>query len=369
MLAELYPRGRTAGYHRQSAAVFQSVEEFRALFHYGEVRSEIDVEDVREAYAAECRDHFAFHVGADGITEFFAESDAYGGRHSDHNVFGGVGKRGENVVYFFTLGERSDGAHGYALSAAHAGNLGKRLFESAADVGVETSRIRAYDSDGLILFARRNAPAAKHALVVVAYDIGRGRVHDILVFDALILVPVTAEFQRKALQFAVVVARTAQAVLVVVGKDEFDGGLSAFHNLGSVGEHFHTFAHGIDAGRDQTPRPFHFAHAYAAGADGVDVFEIAKSGDFHARFLCCLQYGGALFDADGNIVYFQVDFCHSSLLYSLTIAPKRQVSIHTPHLMHLDGSMVNLDLISPEIAPTGHLRAHAEQPLQSSVMV
>ena len=51
------------------------------------------------------------------------------------------------------------------------------------------------------------------------------------------------------------------------------------------------------------------------------------------------------------------------------MALKRQVSTHMPHLMHFMGSIVNLDLISPEIAPTGHFLAHAEQPLHASVIV
>ena len=105
---------------------------------------------------------------------------------------------------------------------------------------------------------------------------------------------VATEFERQALQFAVVVAGAGQAVLVVVGKNEFHRSLAGVHDLLGVGENFHTLAYGIDAGG---------------------------------------------------------------------------VSTQSPHLMHFMGSIVNLDLISPEMAPTGHLRAHAEQPLQASVIV
>ena len=147
VLAELDPRRRTAGDHGKSAAVLQPVEELRPLFHYGEIRAEIDVKDVGEAHSAQSRHHLAFDIGTDGIAELLAESHAYGRRDADHNVFGRIGKRGEHVVYLLTLRERADGTHGDALSAAHAGNFGKRLLESAADVCVETSRIRAYDGD------------------------------------------------------------------------------------------------------------------------------------------------------------------------------------------------------------------------------
>ena len=51
------------------------------------------------------------------------------------------------------------------------------------------------------------------------------------------------------------------------------------------------------------------------------------------------------------------------------IAENLHAALHAPHLMHFAGSMWNGFLISPEIAPTGHFFAQAEQPLHFDAII
>ena len=179
-------------------------------------------------------------------------------------------------------------------------------------MSVKTACVCTYNCNGLVLRTRRNASAAKYAFVVVAHDIRRGHVDVVLVLYARVLVAVATEVKRQFLQFAVVVAHAGQAVLFVVGKYEFDRGFAGIHDFLGVGKDFHAFAYGIDTGGNKASCAFDFANADAASADCIDVFEIAKSGNFDARLLCGLQYSNPFVDLNGNIVDFDIDFCHTT---------------------------------------------------------
>ena len=91
---------------------------------------------------------------------------------------------------------------------------------------------------------------------------------------------------RKGSQLAVAVAGAGQAVHAVIRKDQLQRGLSGGDDLRGIGEDFHAVADRINAGRDEAT---HRAAAFgafnktdAAGADGVDVFQIAKGGNTDA---------------------------------------------------------------------------------------
>ena len=63
-LDELDPARRATGDHRQPAAVFQAMHQFRGLFHDRQVGGEAGIEDPLEAQAAEHAGHGPGHVGA-----------------------------------------------------------------------------------------------------------------------------------------------------------------------------------------------------------------------------------------------------------------------------------------------------------------
>ena len=44
LFEEIDPTGTARGNHRQYAAIFQPMQKFRALLHYGEIRAEIRIE-------------------------------------------------------------------------------------------------------------------------------------------------------------------------------------------------------------------------------------------------------------------------------------------------------------------------------------
>ena len=66
---------------------------------------------------------------------------------------------------------------------------------------------------------------------------------------------------------------------------------------------------------------------------------------------------------DGYVVYGHKLSGHG---YASFTAPKLQFSMQAPHLTHLAASMVKGCLMTPDMAFTGQLRAHLEQPLHTS---
>jgi hypothetical protein len=92
---------------------------------------------------------------------------------------------------------------------------------------------------------------------------------------------------------------------------------------------------------------------------------VAEHGHFDAGFADNFEQVTLAFYFDGNTV----DFHHIRNLHdqnsSLT-APKEQLLLQAPHLMHFSWSITKGDFSTPSIAWTGQLRAHLEQPLHFS---
>lgn len=185
MFHKLNPAGRAGSHHRQHAAVRNSSEELIAFFHNGKVGSEVNVEDVVEAEASKCRNHFALGIAADGISEFFADANTRCGSGADDNVLIGVRKVADDVVDFVLFAKCARGAYFDTLTAADARIVRKVGFKRASDMRVESAGVCADNRDGLIFFAGSHATTAKHALVVVADKIRRARIDGIIRFSPL----------------------------------------------------------------------------------------------------------------------------------------------------------------------------------------
>ena len=111
------------------------------------------------------------------------------------------------------------------------------------------------------------------------------------------------------------------------GKNKLDVHFSGLTDALSVGEYLHPVVHGVNAGGDKPSRALDLDEAKAAGADLINIFEIAKRGYLDARIFRRFKNG----DASGNGVLDVIDFyidhihiCYPS--YFLMIAPNLQVS-------------------------------------------
>jgi hypothetical protein len=99
------------------------------------------------------------------------------------------------------------------------------------------------------------------------------RIIDIrLDFFTAVLVLVYTEFAAECLQFAVGGTRTGQAVLSVVGHEQFQCGLVGTLYCRGVGEDFHAFCCRMHAGGNQGAGSLYFHQTHTACADFIDIF-------------------------------------------------------------------------------------------------
>ena len=228
------------------------------------------------------------------------------------------------------------------------------------------------DDRHILLFTHRHAATAQNALIVIADQVRSGGVQLISRTEAVETAGVLhAVIAAQLLQLAIGGTDTGQALFLVRRQHQFQRRAARLLHLFGVGLNLHALGHGVHTRRHQTARLGGFHHADAASADLVDIFHEAQRGNLHTGVTGCLQNGGTLGYADSDTVYFNIDHFHFSALlsYFFSIASKRHFSIHAPHLMHLSVSILNGLRISPEMAPTGHTREHAEQPLHFSGLI
>ena len=166
------------------------------------------------------------------------------------------------------------------------------------------------------------------------------------------------------LQLAGGAAHAGETVLLVVGEQQLEIHLSRLHDAGRVRGDLHTLVYGVNAGGDHAARTLDLDEAEAAGADLIDVLQIAKCRDVDAGIARSLENGDALFDRVIFAVDFDVDSFHSSYSFHfLSIAPNLHFAMQAPHFRHFSASMTCGVLTVPLIAPAGHTRAQAVQPL------
>ena len=188
----------------------------------------------------------------------------------------------------------------------------------------------------LHVLADRDAATAQDALAVIADEVDGGlvkiRLHGL---GRAELVGVGAVFLGQGLQFAVGGTDAAKAVHPVVGEHELQRHLAGSPQGGGVGLDLHPLGHLLEAGHGVGAGALHLDHAHTAGADGVNVLQVAEGGDMDASLLRRHQYSVIRRDLDFDPVDLDMNSIHWVPPYFLLMAPKRQVSIQVPHLMHL----------------------------------
>ena len=113
------------------------------------------------------------------------------------------------------------------------------------------------------------------------------------------------------MQFAVAGTHAGQALAVMGGEDELQGGLAGSNDLGSIGQDLHAFlVNRVDAGGNETAGADDLDEADTAGADGIDVFEVAQGRDVNTDFTAGFQNGSALSDGILSAVDFNIDLFH-----------------------------------------------------------
>jgi hypothetical protein len=120
------------------------------------------------------------------------------------------------------------------------------------------------------------------------------------------------EFRRQSLEFALAVPGTLEAVVGMVGKDEFQYRAAYRDDLRIVGDDAHTFRHCGRTGPDHPGRTFHPDYADPAGSPRGQVRVITKGRNLDIGFPGSNQDRCPFLHFKGYTVYFKVNHNFSS---------------------------------------------------------
>ena len=302
--AIVYPTGGAGSDHRKNAAVFDSSEKFGSLFHNGKVCAEVGVINFFKTESSEGGNHFSGYGGADGHSEFFAESCA-DCRSGLNDYMAAKSHCFVNFVDFGFKHKCTGGTNGNALSAKDAGRFIKRFVSGRADDCVEAAVFKTENAVSVCVFASCDAASAKDTFAGIAND---GRVKFINGYRGLGTFEhfgsCAGEFCNVK-KFAFSVFLALLAVYGMVGKKKFNRSSSCCGCFRGGNADFHSFKNRKNAGSNKASHSFNFNKANTAGTlVAFAVVEIAKRGNFISASSCCVNYGKAFF----NLIRMAFDF-------------------------------------------------------------
>ena len=302
--AIVYPAGGTGSDHRKSSAVFDSVKKFGSFFHNGKVCAEVGIVNFFETESSESCDHFSGNGGADGHSEFFAESCADCRSGLDDYVTA-ESHCFVNFVNFGFKHKSAGGANGNTLAAKDAGRFIERSVSGRAYDCVESAVFKTENAVSVCVFASCDTASAKNAFAGIADD---GRVKFINGYRGLGTFEhfgsCAGEFCNVE-KFAFSVFVALLAVYGMVGKKKFNGSSSCGGCFRGGNADFHSFENRENAGSNKASHSFNFNKADTAGTlVAFAVVEIAKRGNFISASSCRINGGKAFF----NLVRMAFDF-------------------------------------------------------------
>ena len=306
VLHELDPAGAAGCEHGKRRLVHlvggDAADQLVGLLKDGKVRCHVHVEDFDVAEHSDRLDHLVLDMGSGSHVKAFSECSCDRRRRKEYDLLLGIRNRIPYIVDIALLIESADRTCYDTLAAADTSSCIEALVEGRTDTDVKSAADLADGADTLHVIAGGYAAQALDALIVVAYYVRRGIVDLILRLFILEVVFVNAVVIRKFLQFAVIAAHAGKTFLVVRGKDQLDRGLSGRADSRRVGQNFQTLFYRICAGSCESASSLDLNNAYTAGADAVDVLEIAKRRDLNVGRFCCLKDSCALRNSDRNII-------------------------------------------------------------------
>ena len=268
-------------------------DKLTALLHNGQVGGKIGVEHIVKAHLLQ-GGHHALGRGELGVQmEVLSPGAAHGRRHLHHGDFLGVSQCVKYLAGIIALLQAAYGAVGDALAAEGAVGLAQGAGLGNADGGVGAGTHQIPDPHALHLFA--NLYAA-HTFDAAVFHANHG-VGKIIRRAAQVLYVVIAQqviVVAQLLQLAVAAAGTLGAANIVLAEQQSQVDTAGLTHAGRIGMYHHALGHHIVARRHQAFVTFHLHHADTAGADLVQLFQIAQRGDIQLGRAGRLQNGGAL---------------------------------------------------------------------------
>ena len=308
-----HPAGAATREHRQVARLARlvAVQELGAFLHDRQIGAERGVEHIVKAQPPQRR-HNAVHGGLlRRQAQVLAPGGAHGGRDLHHGDLVGVGNGVKRLAGVVALAQRAGGAVGDALAAQSAVALFDAAHAADVDAGAAAGAGKIPHMHALDLIAHLDAAHALDALVGVAVQReifgpqGARAGHKVGGVGVL----QNAQVVGDVLQVAVAAARAGGAVAVVLAQDQFDvDAPGAAHAVG-VGVDGHALKHGVVAAGHQVALALDLHTADAAGADLIEVLEVAQVGDIHPGGLGGVQDRGAFGHLYGGAVDSDVYHC------------------------------------------------------------
>ena len=279
----------------------EALDELAALLHDGEVGGEVGVEHIVEAHLLEGGDHPLGGGEPGRQSEGLGPGGTDGRRHLDHGDLLGIGQSLIDQGGVVPLLETAHGAVGDALTAEGAVGLAQGPGPVHADGGAGAGAHHVPHAHALDLVADLDAAHALDALVLHP-DHGIG----VVVGGLAQIVDIAAGGQvivvAELLELAVSAAGAGGALDVVLAQQQLQVDPAGLTDPGRVGVDHHAVPDHVVAGGDETGLALHLHHADAAGADLVDVLQVAQGGDVDAGLPGRLQNGVIGRYRDGFVV-------------------------------------------------------------------
>ena len=210
-----------------------------------------------------------------------------------------------HLIGVVTLSDGAGGTYHDALSAGYTGYFAQVLLKGTADMGLEATVVGADDANALQLGAGCHTAAAEDTLVVVPVHMYCRVIHFILdILTGIVLLIIHLEFPAELLQLTAACTHAGQTLLGMGGEDQFQGFSSGFEYTGAGGADLHTLGYRVNAGSYQAAGTLDFYHTDTAGADLIDLLEIAQGGNMNSGIPGRLQDCAA----GGHGILLAVDF-------------------------------------------------------------
>ena len=287
-----HPAGAAGGEHGPLVVltVGEALHELAALLHNGQVGAEVGVEYIVKAQPLEGGDHLSGGGRAGGQAELLSPGHPHRRGYLDYRGDLRIRQGVQHILCVVPLTKGTCGTVGDALSAESAVRLPDLPVVADVDGNTGTSSRYIPDIQPLDLVADLNAAHALDALALLA-DQRSGTipetladVHGIGNIEEICL-------HSHFLQGAIAIAHAEGALTVVLGENQTQVGAPGRADLRAVGIYHHALLNGVVTGGDQSINPFYLHHTYPAGADLIQAFPVAQTGDGRTGQLGSFQEG------------------------------------------------------------------------------
>ncbi len=299
---KLDPAGGARGNKREWAAVLEPFEKLRPLFHDGEVRREVCIEDDVHPQFPKSGIHLSGDQRSRLEPKLLAQRHADRRRHLGNYRLLGVIDCAPCRIDILSLVERPYRTVDDALPTVDAGTRAHFELTGGSNHCFGASSLEENRADRLHIIADLYAPTTADALVHVAHNAHRASVDRQPPSGFLISELTHFELLGQVLKLAFPVFDAGKAVFGVCREHELEKAASHGAQCSGVCANMHAVASFGHAGSFVTTLSLDVDHAHAARPAGLQVLVVTQCGYIHARLFCGVENACAAFNGNRFIV-------------------------------------------------------------------